>query len=139
MDYLHAKIILMRYFALAFVFIFLWFAYLQVNDPDPVWWITVYLVPAYVSYKAFRHEYSFELLRVLIVLYSAYAVTSWMSMDHYEGFFTEGAGMEMKTVNQEYAREAAGLAICITVYLLYTVYVLFRRTNAVHPSTPPVS
>jgi hypothetical protein len=127
----------MRYFALFFLLIFLWFAYLQLNDPDPIWWTTLYLVPAYISFKAFRHEYSFELLRVLIVIYSAYAMTSWLAMDHFEGFFTEGAGMEMKTPNQEYAREACGLLICIAVYLVYTVHVLVKRTSAT-PATDKI-
>ncbi|MDQ3047269.1 MAG: transmembrane 220 family protein [Bacteroidota bacterium] len=116
----------MKYLALIFLIVFLWFAYLQINDPDPIWWITVYLVAAYVSYKAFRNEYSFELLRILIVLYLSYALTSWLGMTKFEGFFTEGEGMEMKTMNQELAREACGLGICIFVFLIYTAQ-YFRK------------
>ncbi|MFL5765169.1 MAG: transmembrane 220 family protein [Bacteroidia bacterium] len=123
----------MRYLALFFLAAFIWFAYLQLNDPDAVWWTTLYLVPAYVSWEAFRGRYSFELLRVLIVLYAAYAVTSWLSMSQYEGFFTEGAGMEMKTPNQEYAREASGLCICIAVYTAYIITAVVRKRKAAEP------
>lgn len=125
----------MRYISIFFLLIFLWFAYLQFNDPDPIWWITIYLVPAYVSYKAFLNEYSFELLRVLIVLYSSYAITSWLGITRFEGFFTEGAGMEMKTPNQELAREACGLAICIGVYLIYSVCYFLKKRNTALPDS----
>ena len=45
-----------------------------------------------------------------------------MQITQYEGFFTEGGGMDMKTKNQELAREASGLLICVFTYLLYAVY-----------------
>ncbi len=125
----------MRYTSLLFMLIFLLFAYLQLNDPDPIWWVTVYLVPAYVSYKAFRNEYSFEMLRVLIVLYGSYAITSWLAMSSFDGFFTEGAGIEMKTPNQELAREATGLAICIGVYLIYSICYFLNKKNTALPAS----
>jgi hypothetical protein len=117
----------MRYFALVFVFIYLFFAYLQFNDPDPIWWATLYLVPAYISYNAFKRNYNIELLIVLSCLYAAYSITSVMQITTYEGFFTEGAGFEMKSLNQELAREASGLGICILTFIIYLVYAIMKK------------
>ncbi len=109
----------MRYIALLFGLIFLLFTYWQFNDPDPIWWVTVYLVSAYSSYQAFRGKYNLELLAVLAVLYAAGTVNAWSQMTGWEGFFSEGEGLSMKTVNQELARESAGLGICAVAMVLF--------------------
>ena len=112
----------MRYLALAFVAIYLLFAYWQLNDPDPVWWTTLYLIPMYISLRAFQKKFNAELLITLSFLYLSYAINSWMQMTVYEGYFTEGGGLAMKTLNQELAREASGLAICVFTFVMYLVY-----------------
>lgn len=117
----------MRYLALSFFIIYILFAFWQINDPDPVWWITLYLVPAFVSFKAFQKKYNPELLIILLVLYFANALNSWLQISTYEGFFTEGRGLSMKTYNQELVREAAGLGICILTYMAYIIYYLARK------------
>lgn len=119
----------MRYVALLFGLIFLLFAYWQFNDPDPVWWITVYLVSAYVSYQAFRAKFNPELLLVLGVLYAAGTLNAWLQMSAWEGFFTEGAGLTMKTTNQELARESAGMGICLLAILVYGMLGRVSRRN----------
>lgn len=126
----------MRYLALVFVVIYLFFAYLQFNDPDPIWWVTLYLVPAYVSYNAFKKNYNIELLIVITGLYAAYSLNSVMEMTAFEGFFTEGAGFEMKTLNQELAREASGLGICILTFIIYLVYAIMRKDPDLKNSNP---
>lgn len=117
----------MRYIALLFGLIFLLFAYWQFNDPDPVWWITVYLVSAYCSYQAFMRKSNIELLAVLAVLYAAGTLNAWLQMTAWEGFFTDGAGLTMKTMNQELARESAGMAICLLAVLLYLTLATNRQ------------
>ncbi len=117
----------MRYIALFFAAVFLWFAYLQLNDPDPVLWVVLYLIPVYVSLMAFLKKTNRELLLVLSILYSSYAINSWLQMTKWEGFFTEGSGMEMKSVNQELAREAIGLMICVSTYFVL-ILLPFRKT-----------
>jgi len=111
----------MRYIALLFGLIFLLFAYWQFNDPDPVWWVTVYIVSAYCAYLAFQEKYNRQLFVVLAVLYAAGAINAWIQMTAWEGFFTEGAGLSMKSVNQELARESAGLGICLLAMLVFLV------------------
>jgi hypothetical protein len=117
----------MRYIALVFSVIYLSFAYLQLNDPDPIWWSALYLVPSYISYNAFKGKFNIEMLFVLTALYAAFSISSVLQMTAYEGFFTEGAGMEMKTINQELAREASGLGICIVTYIAYLIYAIMRK------------
>ena len=117
----------MRYFSLAFVFIFLLFAYWQFNDPDPIWWVALYLIPAYISFRAFQHKFNTELLIVISFFYLANALNTWQQIKRYEGFFTRGGGLAMKTMNQELAREASGLGICIFTFLAYLIYFLMIK------------
>lgn len=112
----------MRYMALCFSFIYVLFAYWQINDPDPIWWMALYLIAAAVSFRAFRNRYSQESLIILSILYLANVINSFQQITNYEGFFTEGAGISMKTINQELAREAAGLCICVFTFITYSIY-----------------
>jgi hypothetical protein len=47
----------------------------------------------------------------------------WTEMTAWEGFMTDG--LAMKTMNQELAREAVGLWICSTAFVLF--YSLAKR------------
>ncbi|MES2592696.1 MAG: transmembrane 220 family protein [Bacteroidota bacterium] len=117
----------MRYISLFFFVIFLLFAYWQFNDPDPIWWVTIYLIAAFVSFRAFQNKYSPETLILLSVLYLAYASNSFLQITHYEGFFSEGGGLSMKSTNQELAREVSGLLICVFTFVIYSVYYFSKR------------
>lgn len=108
--------------ALCFSFIYLLFAYWQINDPDPIWWMALYLMAAAVSFRTFRNRYSQESLIILSILYLANAINSFQQITNYEGFFTEGAGISMKTINQELAREVTGLCICVFTFTTYSIY-----------------
>ncbi|HEY0031012.1 MAG TPA: transmembrane 220 family protein [Bacteroidia bacterium] len=116
----------MRYLSFIFTVIYLLFAYLQLNDPDPILWVTLYLLPAFISFRAFLNQYSSETLILLTVLYSAYAINSFLQMTAFEGFSTEGQGLAMKTSNQELLREGSGLLICIVSFLTYLFYFSFK-------------
>lgn len=122
----------MRYIALLLGLLFLLFAYWQFNDPDPVWWVTIYLVAAYCSYRAFMGKFNLELLAVLAVLYAAGTLNARLQMTAWEGFFSEGSGLAMKSLNQELARESAGLGICLAAVLLFlaTGWAYRRKTVA---------
>jgi len=108
----------MKYIALIFTIIFLLFAGLQYNDPDPILWIPIYLIAAYATLKTFQGKTNPEMLLVLIVLSFAGGMNSWNLMTAWEGFFTDGAGISMKTQNQELAREACGLWICTISFMI---------------------
>lgn len=108
----------MKYIALIFTIILLLFAGLQFNDPDPMLWIPIYLIAAYVNFRTFQGKANSEMLLVLIVLSFAGGMNSWNLMTVWEGFFTEGAGISMKSNNQELAREACGLWICTVSFMI---------------------
>jgi hypothetical protein len=109
----------MRYFALFFTLVFVWFAWLQLNDPDPIFWSILYLIPAGISFSFFRGKMSLDLCVILALLYTCYGFYLFSDISKYEGFFSEDGGFSMKTPNQELAREAAGLGICALVYCVY--------------------
>ncbi len=119
----------MRYIALVFGLIFLLFTYWQFNDPDPVWWVTIYLVAAYASFLAFQGKYNLELFAVLAVLYLASAVNSWLQMTAWEGFVSEGTGLAMKSINQELARESVGIGICALAMVVFWVMGYLQRKS----------
>ncbi len=121
----------MRYIALFFSFIYLLFAYWQINDPDPIWWLALYLISAAISFRVFRNKYSHEVLIILSILYLAYAINSFQQITNYEGFFTNNAGLSMKTINQELAREAAGLSICVFTFVTYSLYFFAKEKKMV--------
>jgi Transmembrane family 220, helix len=108
----------MKYIALIFTFIFILFAGWQYNDPDPILWIPIYLIAAYATFRTYQGKANGEMLLVLIVLSFAGGMNSWQAMTAWEGFFSEGAGISMKTVNQELAREACGLWICTISFMI---------------------
>lgn len=107
----------MKYLALFFTLVFILFAGWQYNDPDPILWIPIYGVSAYVSWQCYRGKVNQELLLVLLILAVTAAINSWQQMTAWEGVITDS--IAMKTVNQELARESLGLGICAAVFLLY--------------------
>lgn len=111
----------MKYLALFLTLVFVLFAGWQYNDPDPLLWGAIYGIAAYVSFRAFQGRFNREMLVVLLVWSAAWAVSSWSQMTDYEGFFTQGQGLAMKTPNQELAREASGLGIVAVAYAIYLV------------------
>lgn len=119
----------MKYFILIFGVIFLAFAYLQVNDPDPMVWIPAYLVPAYVCFRFFKGAINIELVVLLFLVTTLAGISLWQEMTAWEGFFTEGAGMSMKTMNQEYAREACGLWICSCIYIIIAIFSVLKTNK----------
>ena len=106
-----------------FGIIFLLFSYWQLNDPDPVLWVPVYLTATYTSFQALRNRTNPELLIVLFCLSFFAGLQLWVEMTAWEGFLTDG--LSMKTHNQELAREAVGLWIASASFALF--YMLEKK------------
>ena len=109
---------------------FIAFAALQVNDPDPVLWILIYGIMSVVSVMAIFEYYNRKLLLGLAVLYSIYmvilfpGVSEWLRQEDKGVLFDEG--MKMQYVYIEESREFLGLLICLVVLALY-LFRSFRR------------
>jgi hypothetical protein len=109
----------MKYFAIILSLIFILFAFWQLNDPDPILWVPIYLLAAYVCFRAYQGKSNAELLIVCVVMYLAGGINAWLQMTAWEGVITDT--LAMKSHNQELAREALGLGICAVTSILFLV------------------
>jgi len=104
---------------------FLTFAFLQINDPDPVIWILIYGAMAVLSIMAIFEFYPRKFiigLTVLFVLYSALYVPGaleWLRQDNKSLLFDDLAKMQHPYIEE--TREFLGLLICIIVLIIFLV------------------
>ncbi|MEZ0542134.1 transmembrane 220 family protein [Fibrella arboris] len=94
--------------SLLFALLFVLFAAVQYNDPDPQVWIPIYGFAAMACIMAFARIGQAWFFGAMALIYGAAAVYQWPPA--FEGFLLDEMGM--KTVNIELARESGGLFIC---------------------------
>jgi Transmembrane family 220, helix len=99
--------------------LFIIFAVLQYNDPDPFVWIPIYLLAAYLCWRASQGIHHRSLYIIAIVIYIIYAiylvfdrngVLSWASEHAAESLVTS---MKAEKPWIEETREFGGLVILI--------------------------
>jgi Transmembrane family 220, helix len=116
----------MRIVNFLFAAMFLLFAFVQLNDPDPVIWILIYGAMAVLSVMAIFEFYPRKILIGLLVLFLAYSlvyipgVLEWLRQDNKSDLFDDVAKMQHLYIEE--AREFLGLIICVTILVFY----LFR-------------
>jgi hypothetical protein len=104
---------------------FLGFAFLQVNDPDPVIWILIYGVMAVTSVMAIFEFYPKKFLIGLLVIFILYSlmyipgVLEWLRQENKAALFDDVAKMQHQYIEE--AREFLGLLICIIVLTVYLI------------------
>lgn len=105
-----------------FALLFLVFAFVQINDPDPILWILIYGNMAVLSILAmFKMHFKYWQLAsaVLYLIYAALLVDGawqwWQSPDR-SLLFDEIA--KMQNIYIEETREFLGLVICLVVLLV---------------------
>lgn len=97
--------------SIIFGLLFVLFAALQYNDPDPEVWVPIYGLAAIACFMAYAGLGRWWFFVLMAVMYIVAAVYQWPPA--FEGFlFSE---MGMRSMNIEMAREAGGLAICAIV------------------------
>lgn len=99
----------MKIVSYIFAALFLASAYVQLNDPDPVIWVLIYMVAAILAVVATTKLLPWWTYFVAGALFLAGAVFQWPP--HYEGVFFDDLAL-MRNMNIEEARESLGLAIC---------------------------
>ena len=114
----------LKLFNIFFCIVFVLFAAVQYNDPDPYIWMPIYLYTAILCWLAFRNKYFPGAYLLGIAVYAAYAiykffdqngVWDWMTKHH----ATDIAGtMKAEQPWIEETREFFGLAILIVVLLI---------------------
>ena len=114
----------LKFFNIFFCIVFILFAAVQYNDPDPYVWMPIYLYTAILCWLAFRNKYFPGAYLLGIAVYAAYAlykffdqngVWDWMTKHH----ATNIAGtMKAEQPWIEETREFFGLVILIVVLLI---------------------
>lgn len=105
--------------------VFLIFAFLQINDPDPLIWILIYGAMAVVCIMAMFSFYPLRFMFILLVVYVGYSVTyfdgvsEWLRQDNKAALFDNLAKMEHWWIEE--AREFLGLMICVVVLVGYII------------------
>ncbi len=118
----------MKLLNLLFCLIFIFFAALQYNDPDPYVWMPVYLYAAALCWLAFRGKYFAVAYLVGITIYLVYAVYLFFTkdgvLDWVKNHNAENITETMKATKPwiEETREFFGLVILITVLLIDYFY-----------------
>lgn len=108
-------------FLLAAMFIL--FAFVQLNDPDPVIWILIYGSMAVFCILAMFEFYPQKVMIAVLIVFAVYSVTyfdgvmAWLQSENKTALFDEVAKMETWYIEE--AREFLGLLICIIVLGFY--------------------
>ena len=119
----------MRILNFILAIMFLAFAFLQLNDPDPVIWILIYGIMSVTCILAAFNFYSRRFLFALIIVYAVYSllyipgVIDWLQHDNRSALFDDVAKMEHLYIEE--SREFLGLLICIAVLGFY----IFRSSR----------
>ncbi len=95
-----------------FAIIFVVFALLQINDPDPVPWTLAYLAASALCFSAFRKKLSRIIAFPSAILFAAAAL--YQLPREFHGF----TGDMDADLNIELARESLGLFICAAGILI---------------------
>lgn len=110
-------------FALALMFVV--FASLQVNDPDPIIWITIYGIMAVLCVMAAFSFYPRKFIIVVGVAYLIYSIyyfpglREWLQTDDKARLFDNLAKMEFSYIEE--SREFLGLMICEAVLIMHLI------------------
>jgi hypothetical protein len=108
-------------------FLFIGFAIVQLNDPDPFIWISIYSVAALICFYSGIKRISMLVLLLFTSLFISGGVYLWPPV-------YEGITMPMEySANIELAREAMGLWICAIamINLMVLNWVFVRRLKTV--------
>jgi hypothetical protein len=126
----------MKVFNIFFCFVFIVFAALQYNDPDPYIWVPIYLYTAVLCWFAFRNKFYPKAYWFGIVVYALYAVYKIFDqnglLDWIEVHQAENIAETMKAEKPwiEESREFFGLLILIGVLVIDLIYAKRKsRTN----------
>jgi len=120
--------VLLRIFNIFFCFVFIVFAALQYNDPDPYVWMPIYLYAAVLCWLAFRKRYFPRAYLLGITIYGVYAVYKffdengvwdWATKHHFANIADT---MKAEQPWVEETREFFGLVILIVVLLIDYFY-----------------
>ncbi len=109
----------MRVLNIILAVMFLGFALLQINDPDPFVWILIYLTMTLACMMGAFNKYNRPLMAIQAVVYIIYiallwsGVVDWMRSPDRSLLFDDLAKMQYPYIEE--TREVMGLIICLAV------------------------
>ncbi len=120
--YLTQKFSLMKIFNIFFCIVFILFAVLQYNDPDPYLWIPIYLFPAFLCYYKIIQKSIHSLIYIgAFLIFGAYAIYKIFDTNgiidwiRYHNASNIASTMKAEQPWVEESREFFGLLIIIIV------------------------
>ena len=125
----------MKIFNLIFCILFILFAALQYNDPDPWIWIPIYMYAAILCWMAFRGKYFPKAYLFGIVAYLAYAAVLFFEKDGVWDWITKHDAANIADTMKadkpwiEDTREFFGLLILIIVLAIDYFHSRKKRTT----------
>ena len=126
----------MKIFNLFFCSVFILFAALQYNDPDPYLWMPIYLYTAIFCWLAFRNKFYTTAYLIGIIAYAGYALYKVFDANGLIDWATkhdaENIAETMKAEKPwiEESREFFGLVILIVVLLINYFYAKHKMKKA---------
>jgi hypothetical protein len=123
----------MKIFNYFFCFVFVVFAGLQYNDPDPYLWMPIYLYTAVLCLQAARQKFYPKAYVLGIIVYAAYAVYKVFDqnglLDWIKLHDAENIAETMKAQKPwiEESREFFGLLILLAVLVINLIYARRRK------------
>lgn len=127
----------MKAFNIVFIVLYIIFAGLQYNDPDPYIWMPIYLYGAYLCWLAIKRKYNPVLYIIGFVVYLGYAAYLFFDrtgvLDWAEEHHAEDIVQTMKATKPwiEETREFGGLIILVIVMLIDMIWLRNQRTKTV--------
>jgi hypothetical protein len=115
----------MKILNLLLALMFMAFAFVQVNDPDPIIWIVIYGVMAVTCILAAFGLYFRKAMWVMLAALAAYSlfyiggVKEWLMSEDKAALFDELAKMEHLYIEE--TREFLGLMICLITLVFHLV------------------
>lgn len=125
----------MKVLNLLLAVLFLLFAFVQINDPDPVLWIFIYGLMAVACILAAFGQYYPRIISVLLILYLAYSffyipgVIEWLGSEDKSMLFDDLAKMQYPYIEE--AREFLGLFICMIVLVMHLLTWRSRNSKGI--------
>jgi hypothetical protein len=113
----------MKFVNLLLAVMFILFAFVQINDPDPVHWILIYGSMAVICILAAFRYFPRIIMVVMLVTFVSYSfvfldgVREWFGQEDKSVLFDDVAKMEHAYIEE--SREFLGLMICIIVLLIH--------------------
>jgi hypothetical protein len=104
---------------------FMLFAFVQINDPDPIVWILIYGSMAVICILAAFRVYPRLVMGIMLVAFFAYSlyffegVKEWFRQDDKSVLFDDIAKMQHPYIEE--SREFLGLCICMIVLVIHLI------------------